>query len=90
MDGRRGLAAGSVDAAVVAEVAVPSAGKYGQTRVEIGSHEDCGPGESREFRPRDWWASSTNLAVGEPAALAGLMVFFCEQASGFCSDIGQR
>ena len=27
-------------------------------------------------------------AVGEPAGLAELMVFYCEQAAGFCSDIG--
>jgi|SRR5579872_835955 len=26
-------------------------------------------------------------AVGEPAGLAELMVFYCEQAAGFCSDI---
>ena len=29
-------------------------------------------------------------AVGEPAALAELMVFYCEQAAGFCSDIGYQ
>jgi hypothetical protein len=28
------------------------------------------------------------MAVGEPAGLAELMVFYCEQAAGFCSDIG--
>ena len=27
-------------------------------------------------------------AVGEPAGLAELMVFYCERAAGFCSDIG--
>jgi len=27
-------------------------------------------------------------AVGDPAGLAELMVFYCEQAAGFCSDIG--
>jgi hypothetical protein len=27
-------------------------------------------------------------AVGEPAGMAELMVFYCEQAAGFCSDIG--
>jgi hypothetical protein len=29
-------------------------------------------------------------AIGEPAALAELMVFYCEQAAGFCSDIGYQ
>jgi len=27
-------------------------------------------------------------AVGEPAGLAELMVFYCEQAAGFCDDVG--
>ena len=27
-------------------------------------------------------------AVGEPAGVAELMVFYCEQAAGFCNDIG--
>ena len=27
-------------------------------------------------------------AVGEPAGLADLMTFYCEQAAGFCRDIG--
>jgi len=29
-------------------------------------------------------------AVGEPAGLAELMVFYCEQAAGFCADIGNE
>src|SRR5216683_845866 len=29
-------------------------------------------------------------AVGEPAGLAELMVFYCERAAGFCSDIGYQ
>jgi hypothetical protein len=29
-------------------------------------------------------------AVGEPPGLAELMVFYCEQAAGFCSDIGNE
>ena len=29
-------------------------------------------------------------AVGHPAGLAELMVFFCEQAAGYCQDIGYR
>jgi hypothetical protein len=29
-------------------------------------------------------------AVSEPAGLAELMVFYCEQAAGFCSDIGNE
>jgi len=29
-------------------------------------------------------------AVGEPAGLAELMVFYCEQASGFASDVGYQ
>ncbi len=29
-------------------------------------------------------------AVGEPAGLAELMVFYCEQAAGFCADIGYQ
>ena len=34
--------------------------------------------------------SSYRKAVGEPAGLAELMVFYCERASGFCSDIGYQ
>jgi hypothetical protein len=29
-------------------------------------------------------------AVGEPGGLAELMVFYCERASGFCSDLGYQ
>jgi hypothetical protein len=32
--------------------------------------------------------SSYRKAVGEPAGLAELMVFYCERAAGFCSDVG--
>ena len=32
--------------------------------------------------------SRYRAAVGEPAGLAELMVFYCERAAGFCSDIG--
>ena len=31
--------------------------------------------------------SDYKKAVGDPEGLAELMVFYCEQASGFCSDI---
>ena len=34
--------------------------------------------------------SSYRKAIGEPAALAELMVFYCERAAGFCSDIGYQ
>ena len=34
--------------------------------------------------------SDYRKAVGDPAGLAELMVFYCEQASGFCKDIGQQ
>jgi hypothetical protein len=34
--------------------------------------------------------TSYRNAVGEPAALAELMVFYCEQATGFCSDVGYQ
>jgi len=34
--------------------------------------------------------SSYKRAVGEPAGLAELMVFFCEQAAGFCNDVGYQ
>src|SRR5437879_10240451 len=34
--------------------------------------------------------SSYKKAVGEPAGLAELMVFYCEQAAGFSSDIGNQ
>jgi len=34
--------------------------------------------------------SSYRRAVGEPAGLAELMVFYCERAAGFCSDIGYQ
>lgn len=34
--------------------------------------------------------SDYKKAVGDPAGLTELMVFFCEQAAGFCHDIGQQ
>ncbi len=34
--------------------------------------------------------SSYRKAVGDPAGLAELMVFYCERAVGFCSDIGYQ
>jgi hypothetical protein len=34
--------------------------------------------------------SSYRKAVGEPAALAELTVFYCEQAAGFCDDVGYQ
>ena len=34
--------------------------------------------------------SDYRKAVGDPEGLAELMVFYCEQAAGFCSDIGQQ
>src|SRR5271166_6155270 len=34
--------------------------------------------------------SSYRKAVGEPAGLADLMVFYCESAAGFCNDIGYQ
>jgi hypothetical protein len=34
--------------------------------------------------------SSYRKAVGKPAGLAELMVFYCEQAAGFCSDIANQ
>ena len=34
--------------------------------------------------------SSYKKAVGEPAGLAELMVFYCEQAAGYCHDIGYQ
>ena len=34
--------------------------------------------------------SSYRKAVGNPAGLADLMVFYCEQAAGFCSDIANQ
>ena len=34
--------------------------------------------------------SNYRKAVGEPAALSELMVFYCEQAAGFCSDVGYQ
>jgi len=32
--------------------------------------------------------ASYQKSVGEPAGLAELMVFYCEQAAGFCHDLG--
>jgi hypothetical protein len=32
--------------------------------------------------------SSYRKAVGDPARLAELMVFYCERAAGFCADVG--
>ena len=34
--------------------------------------------------------SSYRKAVGKPAGLAELMVFYCERAAGFCNDIGYQ
>jgi hypothetical protein len=34
--------------------------------------------------------SSYRKAVGEPAGLAELMVFFCESAAGFSNDVGYQ
>ena len=34
--------------------------------------------------------SNYKKAVGEPAGLAELMVFYCEQATGFCNDVGYQ
>lgn len=34
--------------------------------------------------------SSYKKAVGEPAGLAELMVFYCERAAGFCNDVGHQ
>ena len=34
--------------------------------------------------------SNYKKAVGEPAGLAELMVFYCECAAGFCSDLGYQ
>lgn len=34
--------------------------------------------------------SNYKKAVGEPAGLAELMVFYCEQAAGFASDLGYQ
>jgi hypothetical protein len=34
--------------------------------------------------------SSYRKAVGDSAGLAELMVFYCERAAGFCSDIGNQ
>ncbi|MDQ1472107.1 MAG: hypothetical protein QOJ99_3587 [Bryobacterales bacterium] len=34
--------------------------------------------------------SSYRKAGGDPVGLAELMVFYCEQAAGFCSDIGYQ
>ena len=34
--------------------------------------------------------SNYKRAVGEPAGLAELMVFYCERAAGFCNDIGNQ
>jgi hypothetical protein len=34
--------------------------------------------------------SDYRKAVGDPEGLAELMVFYCEQAAGFCSDIGNE
>lgn len=34
--------------------------------------------------------SDYRKAVGDPAGMAELMVFYCEQAAGFCSDVGYQ
>ena len=34
--------------------------------------------------------SSHRKAVGKPAGLAELMVFYCERAAGYCNDIGYQ
>ena len=34
--------------------------------------------------------SAYQKAVGDPAGLAELMVFYCEHAAGFCTDLGNQ
>lgn len=34
--------------------------------------------------------SEYKKAIGDPVALAELMVFYCERAAGFCHDVGHR
>jgi hypothetical protein len=34
--------------------------------------------------------SSYKKAVGDPVGVAELMVFYCERAAGFCSDVGYQ
>ena len=34
--------------------------------------------------------SSYRKAVGDPAGLAELTVFYCERAAGFCDDLGNQ
>jgi hypothetical protein len=34
--------------------------------------------------------SNYRKAIGEPNGLAELMVFYCEQAAGFCNDVGYQ
>ena len=34
--------------------------------------------------------SNYRKAIGEPAGLAELMVLFCENAAGFCNDVGYQ
>jgi hypothetical protein len=34
--------------------------------------------------------SAYRKAVGDPAGLAELMVFYCERAAGFCDDLGNQ
>lgn len=34
--------------------------------------------------------ASYRKAVGEPAGVAELMVFYCERAAGFCNDLGNQ
>ena len=34
--------------------------------------------------------SSYKKAIGEPAGVAELMVFYCERAAGFCNDLGNQ
>jgi len=34
--------------------------------------------------------SAYRKAVGDPAGLAELMVFYCERAAGFCNDLGNQ
>jgi hypothetical protein len=34
--------------------------------------------------------SAYRKAVGDPAGLAELMVFYCERAAGFCTDLGNQ
>jgi hypothetical protein len=51
---------------------------------DVLRHQDASVAQAKQA------ISHYKKAVGEPARLAELMVFYCERAAGFCNDLGYQ